>query len=213
MAAACLRGARRDLAFFAALPYNMGITAEGGREVANAGITKKALAAAFKELLEERQFSEISIADICQQCHMSRKSFYYHFKDKYDLACWIVDEEFAVMLPPNDDADMWETMQEMAEYFYANRRFYRKMLRVSGQNSLAEHFYELARPRLAERLQKYLGDQPVPEFQLRFFSSGIVHAFQQWITDKDCIPPEELMAQLRVCVQCLAAYGREQGQL
>lgn len=29
---------------------------------------------------------------------MSRKSFYYHFKDKYDLVAWIFDENFIAIV-------------------------------------------------------------------------------------------------------------------
>lgn len=53
--------------------------------MADSNITKRALAHALKELMEEKNFSKISVADICEKCDMNRKSFYYHFKDKYDL--------------------------------------------------------------------------------------------------------------------------------
>ena len=51
----------------------------------DSNITKKALAMAMKELMEQIPFSKISVSDICEKCGMNRKSFYYHFKDKYDL--------------------------------------------------------------------------------------------------------------------------------
>lgn len=62
--------------------------------LADSNITKQALSSAFKELLESRPFSKISIGDICEKCEMNRKSFYYHFKDKYDLVNWIYYTEF-----------------------------------------------------------------------------------------------------------------------
>nr|WP_318682878.1 TetR family transcriptional regulator [uncultured Acetatifactor sp.] len=62
--------------------------------LADSNITKRALSSAFKELLESRPFSKISIGDICEKCEMNRKSFYYHFKDKYDLVNWIYYTEF-----------------------------------------------------------------------------------------------------------------------
>ncbi len=48
----------------------------------DSNITKKALAAALKDLMKTTSFEKISIQDICEKCHMNRKSFYYHFKDK-----------------------------------------------------------------------------------------------------------------------------------
>lgn len=43
----------------------------------------------MKKLMEKKPFSKISVGDICEDCGMNRKSFYYHFRDKYDLVNWI----------------------------------------------------------------------------------------------------------------------------
>ena len=62
--------------------------------LADSNITKRALASSLKSLMETKPFSKISVADICASCDMNRKSFYYHFKDKYDLVEWIFNTEF-----------------------------------------------------------------------------------------------------------------------
>ena len=57
-------------------------------------ITKRALASSLKELMKTQPLTKISVGDICEKCGMNRKSFYYHFCDKYDLVNWIFDTEF-----------------------------------------------------------------------------------------------------------------------
>ena len=52
--------------------------------MADSNITKNALAVSMKKLMEKKPFSKISVGDICEDCGMNRKSFYYHFRDKYD---------------------------------------------------------------------------------------------------------------------------------
>lgn len=59
--------------------------------MAASNITKRALATALWELMKEVPFDKIQVANICERCGMNRKSFYYHFKDKYDLVNWIFD--------------------------------------------------------------------------------------------------------------------------
>ena len=59
--------------------------------MADSNITKSALASALKELMETTPFAKITVSDICAKCNMNRKSFYYHFKDKFDLVNWIYD--------------------------------------------------------------------------------------------------------------------------
>lgn len=54
--------------------------------MAESTLTKRALASALKELMAEVPFEKITVAQICEKCDMNRKSFYYHFRDKYDLA-------------------------------------------------------------------------------------------------------------------------------
>lgn len=66
--------------------------------MADSNITKRALATSLKELMAEQPFDKINVAQICERCNMNRKSFYYHFKDKYDLVNWIFDTEFLELL-------------------------------------------------------------------------------------------------------------------
>ena len=68
----------------------------------DSNITKKALAQTMKELMAKQPFSKISVGDICDACGMSRKSFYYHFRDKYDLVNWIFDTEFLQSIRPEN---------------------------------------------------------------------------------------------------------------
>lgn len=70
--------------------------------MADSNITKRALASALKELMNEVPFKKISVADICEKCDMNRKSFYYHFRDKYDLVNWIFDTEAITLLQARD---------------------------------------------------------------------------------------------------------------
>ena len=94
--------------------------------MADSNITKKALAAALKELLLEKNLAHISVSDICERCDMNRKSFYYHFRDKYDLVNWIFDNEFIGVMRTAADYTPTERiagMEKLVKYFYENRRF------------------------------------------------------------------------------------------
>ena len=166
----------------------------------DSGITKRALATALKELMEKEAFSKISVADICEKCDMNRKSFYYHFKDKYDLVNWIFDTEFITVIKKQDHRFGWDLMEALCTYFYDNRDFYRKVLSITGQNSFPEHFHDLLFSAISLRLQEITRVDAMNDFQANFFTDAIVLALQRWIVGKDCLPPEEFLAQLRICV-------------
>lgn len=47
--------------------------------------TKMNFSYAFVRLLSKKPVEDITVTDICNEAHYSRETFYYHFKDKYDL--------------------------------------------------------------------------------------------------------------------------------
>ena len=51
--------------------------------------TKLWIADAMKRLLVKKPLEKIFVTDICKEAEIERPTFYYHFKDKYDLMAWI----------------------------------------------------------------------------------------------------------------------------
>lgn len=168
--------------------------------MADSNITKKALASAFKGLMEEVPFEKINIASICEKCGMNRKSFYYHFKDKYDLINWIFDTEIIDLMVNRPD-DRWVSLEMMCEYFYANRDFYCKALRIAGQNSFSEHLREFARPLFRDRIESILNSKAIPQLYVDLFTDGLVCSMERWLLDKDRIPPEEFVSVMKLVIQ------------
>ncbi len=58
-----------------------------------ANFTRKAIKAAFIELLEEHPLNEITVKDIVEKCGINRNSFYYHYQDLPALIEEIIKEE------------------------------------------------------------------------------------------------------------------------
>lgn len=176
--------------------------------MADSNITKKALARALKELLEEKPFEKINVGDICEKCEMNRKSFYYHFRDKYDLVNWIFDTEIINIVHEKVYENTWEAMLELCRYFYQNRSFYRKALCITGQNSFTEHFQSLLFAVVRNRLQDTLDEKEVIEFQVTFITDAVVMAFQRWIVDNGAMSPEEFLYQIKLSIKyILKRYG------
>ena len=175
----------------------------GRKIMADSHITKRALAAALKVLMEEIPFAKISITDICDSCGMNRKSFYYHFKDKYDLVNWIFDTEFIEEAAAKDYPTFWNALLDLCEYLYENRNFYRRALKIEGQNSFHVHFHALIAKSIADELDLLFGPEEALEMQstdlfITFFADGLTGMIERWITQRGCDEPEIFMAQLRL---------------
>lgn len=52
----------------------------------NSQHSKQVFMDALKVLLKQKNIDNIYVNEICKQAGMSKRSFYYHFRDKYDLA-------------------------------------------------------------------------------------------------------------------------------
>lgn len=178
--------------------------------MADSNITKQALSKALKELMEDQSFEKISVSDICERCHMNRKSFYYHFRDKYDLANWTFDTEFVELIQkneldivhiPNSFEERWDSIRIFCEYFYENRTFYRKLLSVEGQNSFLAHFREFIHQLLRLRLVSMFGQDDLPQMVHDFLTDGILCAIERWLLEKQCVPVDEFLDNMKKLLQ------------
>ncbi len=168
--------------------------------MADSNITKRALSAALKELMETQPFSKISVGDICERCEMNRKSFYYHFRDKYDLVNWIYDTEFITVVRQSDGQTGWSLVEALCQYFYDNRSFYRKTLSVDGQNSFSEYFRSIIAAILAENAEEGPLDEETGRFMVDFYADAFVCAIKRWLLGRDSVTAEEFSQLLKKCL-------------
>lgn len=168
--------------------------------MADSNITKRALASSLRLLMREVPFEKINVTEICDGCDMNRKSFYYHFRDKYDLLNWIFDNEFIAVVSKKHIDNGYDFLMLLCQHLYDNAEFYRKAFKVQGQNSFSEHFCEMLLPLQAEFMRQLFDKEDVDEFYINFFSDGFVAAIKRWILDKNCIEPEKFVALLHSCV-------------
>ena len=177
--------------------------------MADSSITKQALAASLKELMQEMPFEKINVAQICERCGMNRKSFYYHFKDKYDLVNWIFDTDFIAVVSahtlPHSAQERWDLVERICEAFYRERDFYRKAFQITGQNAFSDHFAECIRPLLKVRLLDLIGDDTTDHFPLDFYSDAILCAIRRWLLAKDCMPPKPFVSRVKRLIEHGAA--------
>ena len=58
-------------------------------------------------MLLEKPLNKITINDITEDCGVNRMTFYYHFKDIYDLVDWILAEDAAKAMEGRQIVNIW----------------------------------------------------------------------------------------------------------
>ena len=165
--------------------------------MAYAFATKTALIEAFRSLILERGFSKISVGDICERCNMNRKSFYYHFKDKYDIANSCFDADFPYLYAkPTEHEDV---LYGLCRYLYENRLQYRRLFDSEGQNS----FYDHLRCGLRTYFSLRLTDKS--SFGSAFWADAVAFAVKEWICAKNPCCCNDFYYQL---ISCLRIDGK-----
>lgn len=171
--------------------------------MATTAATKKAIATAFKGLLATLPFEQIRVGDVCERSGRNRKSFYYHFKDKYDLVCWIFDSEFVARLREAllaDELTFEEISRRLMLYFYENRSFYRKILQIEGQNSFKEYFGRMVEGYLRELMGVPQGGK-AQDFCISFYADAILQSLERWLLQSPTLPPDIYLDFLRTSLR------------
>ncbi len=166
--------------------------------MADSNITKRILAASLKHLLNERSFQKINIHDICEKCGMNRKSFYYHFRDKYDLVNWIFDNEFVLPHSASMHKNEQELIEALCRYLYENKAFYRQVFKIKGQNSFSEHFCAYIYPCVEKQLLNPSEDADLNDFKCRLATESFRNALEYWLDEKEPLQPEKFVECLKI---------------
>lgn len=125
------------------LRYNKYIQrADGGNDMANT--TKLALEASLKELLRTKPIDRITINDLTEHCGISRMTFYYHFKDIYDLVEWACVEDGKRALQGKKTYDTWlEGIAQIFEAVLENKPFIMNVYHAVAHEKVEQYLYKL----------------------------------------------------------------------
>jgi AcrR family transcriptional regulator len=153
-----------------------------------ANTTQRVLAMSLKRLLTRMPLDKISIQALVDDAEVSRKTFYYHFKDIYDLLEWMVTDEGKRVLEGRVSADTWqEGMEGIFDYLRENRTMILNLYRPLERDGdlLAEHISRMVLPLLEQVFDAQPGHEKMtPEdrqFILDLYSFGLVKLFLRWI--------------------------------
>lgn len=166
--------------------------------MASVSITKKAIAQAMKELMQEMPFDKITAGDIVERSGVSRKTFYYHFKDKYDLVNWIFSSEIIDGIVENTSLEsLSDCYLKLCRYISANRAFCRNALSANGQNCPTQYLHSYVDKQVRILCTEAVEKKILSEDDIRFFVDYYYNAFigvlKAWINSDEQETPEMIV--------------------
>lgn len=148
--------------------------------------TKLALEASLKRLLLHKKIDKITINDLTTDCGISRMSFYYHFKDIYDLVEWVCVEDGKKALQGKKTYDTWqEGMTQVFEAVMENKPFILNVYSAVSREKIESYLYKLTYELIAGVVdEKCAGIDLADEnraFIAEFYKYGFVGIMLNWI--------------------------------
>jgi probable dihydroxyacetone kinase regulator len=107
-------------------------------------VTKRALEASLKKLLLEKPLHKITVSDITDDCGINRMTFYYHFKDIYDLVEWSCQEDASRALAGKKTYETWQQgLLQIFEAVQENKPFILNVYRSVSREQVENYLYKL----------------------------------------------------------------------
>ena len=159
---------------------------------------KDKLIKGFRNLVITKNFERLTVAEICEQANVSRKTFYTYFKDKNDIIEQIV---WHSLTQPFEELRKLYAFHNMAPAFimewlyrriYEDREFYSRISRFSGQNSFEEFLLKHTTEMLEKALVNVEMSAVDKEYTVYFYAASHTTLLIKWIRDGMVVSPEKM---------------------
>ena len=141
--------------------------------------TKQAMADSLKRYMEVKSLSKITISAICEDCGINRKTFYYHFKDIYDLLKWTLEQESLVVVNQLDVmVDYEKIVLTLLDYVDKNRALLGQFFSSSFERVSLDVIDSAAERQNVELSEEYKG------FLCCFYSNALYGLLVTWFLNQ-----------------------------
>ena len=164
-------------------------------------VTKRALEQSLKNLLLKKPLTKITVGDIADDCGINRMTFYYHFKDIYDLVEWSCLEDAKRALDENKTYETWQ----------ANKPFILNVYRCVHREQVEKYLQPLVDRLLLDVVDEEAGEMTVRaedrQFIAQVYSYIFIGLMLDWIKDDMREDPQQLVDRLAKLIKGSMAEG------
>ena len=162
--------------------------------------TKKSLDDSLRRAMEKKTFSKITVSEIIEDCGVNRKTFYYHFRDIYDLLRWMLDQDAIEIVKKFDlIEDYEEAITFVMNYVEENEHIINCAYDAIGHDHVKSFFYAdfiaLINALIIEaenRMNSVLNDN-YRDFLSKFYTEALSGMLMEWISKKNTVDRQQII--------------------
>ena len=169
-------------------------------------VTKRALEQSLKNLLLKKPLSKITLSDLTEDCGMNRMTFYYHFKDIYDLVEWSCLTDAKRALDEKKTYDTWQQgFLQILEAVQANKPFIMNVYHCVHREQVEIYLRPLVEDLILNVVNEEAGGLNVRDedktFIVQAYSYIFIGIMLDWIKEDMKENPQEIVERLNKLIK------------
>ena len=165
--------------------------------------TRQAIQDAMWQLMQEKDFGQISVGEIAKRANINRVTFYRHYEDKYawlnsciqELLQELFDMGITV-LPLSDTQDVEQIFLNVCNHFDQNYELYSVLLQNEGINLVRKQFKKVVYATPTENIPPVEELSPEEQMKHYYVLSAVAGTMELWILNNRPIAPKTLAQKL-----------------
>lgn len=164
-------------------------------------VTKRALEQSLKNLLLKKPLTKITVADIADDCGINRMTFYYHFKDIFDLVEWSCLEDARRALDEKKTSETWQQgLLQIFEAVQDNKPFILNVYRCVHREQVEKYLQPLVDRLILSVIEEESNGMTVrdedKQFIAQIYSYIFIGLMLDWIKDDMRSDPHDIVDRL-----------------
>ncbi|MDZ4993860.1 TetR family transcriptional regulator [Clostridium perfringens] len=160
--------------------------------------SQKAIRSAFLTMLLKDGFDEITVKKITEQADISRKTFYLHYLDKYDLLDTLVNkrlEELEEICEQKKRKRLYRRTIIWFNYFEENKDFFSALFSSKSTVSFRKQLLDFMMNQLSKKINN-IDSEKDSEILLRFLSMAVLDIIESFILNQLNFSTEQIAKQV-----------------
>ncbi|MFD1064883.1 TetR/AcrR family transcriptional regulator [Oceanobacillus locisalsi] len=173
--------------------------------------SQKAIREAFLDALLEKGFENITVKDITEQADLSRKTFYLHYIDKYDLLDKIMDEhlkQLREICEQKKDKGLVEGTIIWFAYFEKHKAFFTSLFQSANTVSFRHRLLHFVMGEIDKKLsESSLNQQIDRQIAVKFLGTAVMGVLESYVLEEISGDMQQVAKQVGEMISTHLSYG------
>lgn len=207
----------KNVAFTVGFVYNVAMDGKFNKHEVKFSNTAKKMRSAILELLSKKDFTEITVSDVCEKAKVNRSTFYAHYDNTAELVGELEDELISRFVEQNADLVDKQVIKDVSASkinilisddvlvpYLGFVKEYRHVFRIYHAN---EVFSKSRHEQILKELvfepafrANNISDGVTSEYVFAYFLNGINAIIKKWVFDGCRESAETVSSILRLCI-------------